>query len=120
MRGLHFPVGTVRTFKHAGRLIRKVKVAEGRWETYARHLWMVLNGPVPAGKKVGHRNGDQLDCSPENLLLMKNGEQIALWEMRDPAASARAHKRASAGAAKFNRERSAVLAHRKETRHGGS
>jgi hypothetical protein len=49
----------------------------GRTEpVYLHHLvWEEDNGPIPPGHKVCFRDGDRLNCSSNNLMLLTNDEQ---------------------------------------------
>jgi hypothetical protein len=40
-----------------------------------RVVWEELHGPIPQGHKVCFRDGDFLNCAPDNLFLLTNDQQ---------------------------------------------
>jgi hypothetical protein len=38
-------------------------------------IWEEHNGPIPSGHKVCFRDGDHLNCAPDNLFLLTNDQQ---------------------------------------------
>lgn len=79
-----FPVGTIRVATD-GYKIRK-KQMEGtqweRWEFLHRAIWEEHNGPIPEGMMVSFRDGDKLNCSIDNLMLVTKAENVALTKLR--------------------------------------
>lgn len=64
------PVGTVRVRveTHTGLSRAWVKVAEPNlWRKRAVVVWEKINGPLPSGYVVHHRDRDSLNDEPENL-----------------------------------------------------
>ena len=59
----------------------KVRTGAGHdgnnYRPLARVVWEARFGPIPAGCAVCHRNGNRLDCRPENLFLRTQAEAIA-------------------------------------------
>ena len=45
----------------------------------ARLVWEAFNGPIPDGFFVLHKNGDEMDCRLDNLLL---GDQAKAEDMK--------------------------------------
>jgi hypothetical protein len=43
-----------------------------------RKVWILANGPIPAGHHIHHINGDKLDNRLENLRCLSNAEHTAL------------------------------------------
>lgn len=39
-----------------------------------RVIWTILNGPIPHGMRIDHRNGDRLDNRPDNLRLATHAQ----------------------------------------------
>lgn len=108
------PVGTIRIrTRKAGRhrnRVRYIKVRNSgpykdRWTEYARWLWEQKNGPVPAGKRVAHLDGDTLNDSLDNLGPLSPGDIAFLWHDRDPAGSKRNYAKCRAATIVMNRER---------------
>jgi hypothetical protein len=106
------PIGTVvirkREQGRRRRLARYIKIRNDgppgrRWILYARWWWEKHRGPVPAGHNVLHRDGQELNDKPENLILGTPGMRLVLAHRRDPEMSARNRASASAGTAEFNR-----------------
>lgn len=107
------PIGTVviRQSHDNGRMKRNrrfIKVRNDgpkarRWVLYSRWWWEKNKGPVPAGKVVFHKDGDELNDAPDNLAVGTLGEKLQYAHKRDPEMSARNRKNASAGTADFNR-----------------
>lgn len=106
------PIGTVvirqRNKGHRRRLARYIKVRmdgpkTGRWILYSRWWWEKNRGPVPPGQLVIHKDGDEMNDSPDNLILGTPGTKIVLAHRRDPEMSQRNHKNAAAGTAEYNR-----------------
>ncbi len=49
----------------------------GRWVSTLRLAYTYYHGPIPKGKLICPRNGDQLDCSKENLEAMTKREHFS-------------------------------------------
>lgn len=47
---------------------------KGRMIRYHRLLWILVNGPIPEGFFVDHKDGDKLNNNFENLRLLTNRE----------------------------------------------
>jgi hypothetical protein len=111
MTGTTLPIGTVRVRKRERRRVaRMIKVREdgpvaGRWVEYARWWWETNRGPVPAGKRVCHANGDQLDDSPSNLVLLSADDVLMLAAERDPTMLTRNAANVAKAARRHNVER---------------
>lgn len=54
-----------------------VKQADGKWQYKQRVVWESTFGSIPEGHIVRFRNGNSLDCRPENLLLQSRQDHIA-------------------------------------------
>lgn len=77
------PVGTEKVVKKSGGgQYVIVKVSEnglshgviGTWKRKTRLVWEAANGPIPAGYNVLCLNGNNLDCSLENLAIATTNE----------------------------------------------
>ena len=110
------PIGTVRVRYCEGskgdKPARHIKVRmdgppSGRWQLYARYLWETLHGPVPAGYRVGHKDGNTMNDDPRNVVLMKPGDVVGLWHQRDEQGSAANFRKLRKATAQFNRDRAA-------------
>lgn len=68
--------GTVTIRKDSsGKLSYKyIKVADGLWDLYQRHVWREANGEIPEGYIVRFRDGDQMNCELSNLMLVSTAE----------------------------------------------
>lgn len=81
-----------------------------RWMPLATWSWIQCYGPVPAGKRVVHLDGNTLNDHPDNYGLMTAGEVIKLYHELDPEMSEenrRGEKRRQA-TSQHNRDRGAV------------
>lgn len=114
------PLGAVREREVSsgnGQLVRMVKVRmDGppgkRWIQYARWWWEQNRGPVPAGKRVCHKDGELLNDDPSNFVLLTPGEVVQLYHRLDPEMSRRSHAACGRAAARRNVE---TAARRRET-----
>lgn len=108
------PIGTVRVRKNSQRRhARMIKVAADgprgrRWITLARHWWLHNRGPIPAGMRVVHRDGDTLNDDPGNYILCGAGDVAYLARTWDPTLDERNACAVAIGTAKCNRDRSRV------------
>jgi hypothetical protein len=106
------PVGTVRLRDAGnGQLVRMVKIRlDGvsglRWIPFAKWWWERNRGPVPAGRRICHADGDLLNDEPSNLVALTPGEVFNLYHRLDPEMSRRNHAACGRAAARLNRERS--------------
>jgi len=108
---------------------RWIKVADGgrpqdRYITYARWVWQQGHGPIPAGLRVVHLDGNQLNDSPANLALATPAQVLALTKKLQgrafAAAKSKAVSRASRArwaAYRAGRELAAARARRYRTIH---
>lgn len=79
-----------------------------RWKPLARWWWEKNKGPVPAGMRVCHKDGDTLNDDPSNYALMTAGEVIQLyWRVRK-GVKEKNRERASKGTAAANRDRGVI------------
>jgi hypothetical protein len=108
------PLGTIRTRqqKRADGSRFKVRViklsnrgrGDQKWRSYARWLWAQHHGPVPAGKRVLHKDGDTMNDRLANLILGTASDALYLHCHMDAERSAAQLRRAHAGCAQRNRE----------------
>lgn len=84
----------------------KVRHAKGglAFQRYARWLWEKHYGPVPQGKRVIHKDGDEMNDDLENLTIVDPGDVAFLFCHSDPEKSAENYRRVAAATAEFNRE----------------
>ena len=66
-----------------GPLRRWIKVSDNgrpqdRWIPLARHLWAKAHGPVPAGRRVVHLDGNMMNTELANLRLVTPAEAMGL------------------------------------------
>lgn len=47
-----------------------IRLSEGEWEQYSRHQYKKHHGPIPDGMMVTFRDGNTLNCFPDNLTLI--------------------------------------------------
>lgn len=78
------PLGTERIDTKDGFVL--IKIAEPnpytgtptRYKHKHVHVWEQEHGPVPKGHVVALRDGNKLNCEPDNLMLLTRGELLAL------------------------------------------
>lgn len=106
------PVGAVviRQHNHGTRIryrrFIKVRMDGGpqqKWRPYARWWWQQNKGEIPVGKLVLHKDGDELNDDPKNLILGTSGMKLVLAHKRDPKWSKEQHRLAASGCAEWNR-----------------
>ena len=70
------PIGTVRRRRHFGRTeYQHIKVADpDQWELLHVHLYTKAHGPVPPGQIIYFLDGNQMNCTLENLGTMTRAE----------------------------------------------
>lgn len=68
-------VVTIRRDK-TGKKYKWIRISMGKWAMLHRHTWIKLYGPVPDDKIVAFKNGDAMDCRPENLMLITRTENM--------------------------------------------
>ncbi len=104
------PVGSITMRKNNGKLSRHVKVKEHgpvneRYIPLARHRWEKVNGLLPEGMFVVHKDGDTLNDEPGNLRAVDRAGNIKLQHTRDSGIV----DRMRAGAAAGNKKKSVNL-----------
>jgi hypothetical protein len=70
------PVGSIRVRIDGGGHARAwIKVEDpNRWVPRARRVWEVVNGPIPAGMVIHHRDHDTLNDKASNLVALTRSE----------------------------------------------
>lgn len=79
-----------------------------RWKHYATWWWEQVRGPIPAGMRVTHKDGDTLNDDPANLILATPGDVIYIAHSTHPEMSRKGYETVSKVTAEMNRQR-AVL-----------
>lgn len=69
-----FDEGAIRIWNTNGYDRKYIKI-DGRFVSLARHNYEKHFGSIPTGYNVWHRDGDQLNCAPENLYLVSDADQ---------------------------------------------
>jgi hypothetical protein len=106
-----YPVGAVIIKRDSrGQRFRIIKLTHHgpyhrRWRAWARWWWEKNRGPVPAGKRVAHLDGNRLNDAPENLGLLTRGELLQAIHRARPAMSARNRVKVGRAVAATNRAR---------------
>lgn len=70
-----------------------------RWRLYARYIWEQHYGPIPKGRLIIHKDGDPLNDSIDNLLMIIRNQLPIVQRQIDPLLEKR-RLRASIAAAK--------------------
>ena len=53
-----------------------IRISEGRWEFFHRHLWKKHYGNIPQGYNVVFKDGNTLNCVIENLECISNTDLL--------------------------------------------
>ena len=53
-----------------------IRIAKGKWEYLARHIWREHHGEIAPGMVIRHKNGNSLDCDIENLECITRAENM--------------------------------------------
>ena len=80
-----------------GRPRRWIKVKDGgptsrRWIPYARYVWEKNGGTIPDGHFVRHKDGNQMNDSPDNLHVVNRSQNLRLNEELRPDMRKIAHR----------------------------
>lgn len=60
---------SIRTDKR-GMPYKWIRIAKGEWIYYSRYVYEQQIGPIPDGHLVSFKDGDTLNCHPDNLFLL--------------------------------------------------
>lgn len=109
------PIGAVRVRQHSKRSrVRMIKIADPaapkgwRWMHYARWWWLQHRGPIPAGMRVVHRDGDTLNDDPKNYILATAGDVAYLAREWDATLDERNRRAVAKALAEHNRLRARI------------
>lgn len=81
------PLGHERVCSKDGYILIKVEEknpytsATTRYRHKQQVVWEKNYGPIPKGKVVWFKNGDKLNCDPENLMLISRAEALRLNQL---------------------------------------
>lgn len=107
------PLGAVSRRRRKKCVTRFVKVRmdgpiSGRWIPFALWWWRTHRGPVPAGYRVAHLDGNTLNDDPSNFGLVTPGDVLFIAGERRPEMWEINRRRCSAATSQFNRDRAAI------------
>lgn len=75
-------LGTIKQKRHKSRgLMLRIKTDKG-WEALSRHNYEKHIGSIPEGYNIKFKDGDAMNCEPENLELISVSEQFSLIAKR--------------------------------------
>lgn len=63
-----------------------IRIGLKKWTPLQRYVWEQLNGPIPKGYLVVLKDGDTLNCAPDNLMLITRREHVIRNHNRPKAA----------------------------------
>ena len=63
-----------------------IRLAKAKWVPYHRYQWEKKNGPIPEGMILRSRDGDTLNCHPDNWELISRAEHAYRNQNREKAA----------------------------------
>lgn len=107
------PIGTVRVWTHSVRTKtyqeRYVKVSHHgpsnhRWLRYSQHVWQQTLGAIPPGFQIYHLDGNTLNDSLDNLVLVRSTERLKTV-LQDRKSKRRRIRRQKKAVSKSNRRR---------------
>lgn len=83
MRRHTMPVGHESVDTSRGRSYTRVKQPDGSW-AWKQRLVMAkkLGRPLKAYEKVGFKDGNTLNCDPDNLYLREGGKELRRYKQR--------------------------------------
>lgn len=72
------PIGTVTIRSKSGKKesYKYIKTGKNRWELYHRHLYEEAHGPIPENHMILFRDGDQMNCTLDNLKMITRHENM--------------------------------------------
>jgi len=73
----------------SGRAYLYRREAPGRWAPLHRLLWEEANGPVPPGHVLRFRDGDPMNCAPDNIEPVTRAENARRNQDTDRAVASR-------------------------------
>lgn len=70
--------GTIKVWKKSGKRSKRVmmKNTEGKWVCYAKHVYEKQNGKIPKGYVLRFKDGNQENCSIDNLKIITRIESV--------------------------------------------
>lgn len=81
---------SIRPHKRSGVSYKWIRVDEGNWQLYHRHVWEQKHGGIPDGYIVCFKNSDTLDCRLQNLFCISQADNARRnWNREKAAASMR-------------------------------
>ena len=95
------PVGSVRIRTESNTWLKRawVKVAEpNTWRKRAIVVWESLNGPLPRGSVVHHKDRDSLNDAPKNLVGLTRKQHAAEHQLEIAKAALKAARKARTAA----------------------
>jgi len=79
---------TIRKDNRSDTLYKYTRVSPSKWRLLQLVVWETENGPVPDGYMVTFKDGIQLNCEPENLMLISLADNIKRNQNREKAGAA--------------------------------
>lgn len=52
-----------------------IRVGLAKWDLLHRYLWVIAYGSIPKGHNVQFKDGNSLNCKPDNLYLVTRSDQ---------------------------------------------
>lgn len=83
--------------------VRNDGLPQKRWMLYGTFLWEKVNGKIPKGYIVIHKDGDMLNDDMGNLIAGTSGMKLKLAHDNDPEWSQKQHARAASACGDRNR-----------------
>lgn len=67
---------SIRTDSKTGRKYYFIRIKLDQWEPLHVQIWEKKNGPTPAGHIITFKDGNSLNCIPDNLMLLSRRENM--------------------------------------------
>ena len=62
--------------RNGGRTIKQIRLGKGKWQELQKYNWEKVNGPIPKGMVLACKNGDTMNCEPDNWELITRSENL--------------------------------------------
>lgn len=67
---------TIRHHKRSGRSYKYIRIAKNKWMLLHQYNWIEKNGPIPEGHILVFKDGDNMNCEPENMRLITQAQHM--------------------------------------------
>jgi hypothetical protein len=68
-----------------GKPHKMIRISKGKWKELQIYNWEKINGPVPKGSVLACKDGDTLNCHPDNWFVLTMAEHAMRNQSREKA-----------------------------------